>query len=148
MLSRYRHAAILMAALSAMSTAGAAAAAPADAAPAFPDDGKVRLEHSATKQVCVFDDQGAADDFLAKVEGAADWAQIVHTKPINKVVEVDLKELRTQLDADNAAAAAAGTTDTGAGDDAAAPATTTEPAPAAAEAAPAAPKTTRTRKAA
>lgn len=36
-------------------------------------DTSITLRHKATEQTCDFDDQNAADEFLANVESAKDW---------------------------------------------------------------------------
>lgn len=72
---------MLMAALGAMS-AGAAAVASA-----YPDDGKTRLEHAGTGQVCAFDTSAAADDFLANVDDATSWAPVTTGETIAQALE-------------------------------------------------------------
>jgi hypothetical protein len=73
------HSIVLMAALGAMTTAGGAVAASAPAETVYPDDGKIRLEHKTTGQVCEFDTREAVDNFGANVADPHDWALIEPT---------------------------------------------------------------------
>lgn len=89
---------MLMAALgAALSVGGAAVAA---AAPEFPDDGKIRVCNRVTGQVNEFDTIEQLDNFGANVEDRADWDLV---KPLGIHIEVDLNELRADLDKLNAA---------------------------------------------
>lgn len=138
-----RHSHILMSALAAaFSAGGAIAAGPAD---------KITLVHAETAQECDFNDQGAADGFLAGVADPDSWkakgaelalVDLEHAAaPQGTVVDVDLSALRTELATEHAAedaAAAAVPVEP-------APAPAQDPAPAPAAPAPEAPKATRSR---
>lgn len=140
-----RHAHILMSALAAAFSAGGPIAAAAT--------DKVTLVHAETAQECDFNDQGAADGFLAGVADPDSWKakgalqlvgiDLAAGPDQGVVVDVDLSQLRdslaTEHAAEDAAAAAA---------PAPAPAPAQDPAPAPAAPAPEAPKASRRKTAA
>lgn len=110
-----RHHFMLMAALGAALSAGAGAVAQAyePATPEFPDDGKLRVKHSATGQVCEFDTAEQLDNFGKGIADHADrdsWQLVQRAIPdgvaaqtAGKHIEVDLAQLRADLAADTAA---------------------------------------------
>lgn len=123
---------LLMAAVGALLSAGAAAVATA-----YPDDGRVHIRHAITAQECAFDDQAQLDTFLANVEDASNWQLCSQADPAGAV---DLEQLRAELQADNPPEAPAPAADQAA----AAPAVTEAPAAPVEAPAAAAPKTRKT----
>lgn len=117
---KHRHHHILMAAIGAALSTGAAAVATA-----YPDD-KLRLRHVDTEQECTFDDRSQVDTFLAGVPDPHSWkapgaeleaiaapadtaAQHQHqVQPVDATGSSDLAAAIEQANAQNAAIAGAG----------------------------------------
>jgi hypothetical protein len=107
----------LMTAFGAMFSAGAAAIEDEVKKAIDYVEGKFHLAHVLTGQVCTFDDQAGAENFLAGVDDAQNWApvgpapQAPGADDVARLgetrVEVDLNQLRAAVAADTAADAAA-----------------------------------------
>lgn len=109
MFKRNHRTSILMAAVGAMLSAGGSIVTAATAQ-AFPDDGRIRLVHTTTEQLCEFDNKDQAQGFHDALpeDERPHWRLIGVDLPQgaditgHRVIEVDLTQLRAGLAADAA----------------------------------------------
>lgn len=94
------HTLMLMSAMAAALSVGGVAATVIEAAPEYPDDGKIRLQHTTNEQLCEFDTREQADTFVAGVDDPDNWRPVGPNAPVPNHHSFDLGQLRDSLKED------------------------------------------------